>query len=810
MQLNIEQRKLANSNTLGHSLIKGIAGSGKTTVGVCRISHLLANHTDINDKILFLTYNKSLSRYIKYHYEKVEAENKFTNIFFEEKSIEKNKVKVTTVDSLMFHYFREYCKFNKKTLSISWSIDKKFLYEALKNIKKRSTNELFLRSYNDSFLRDEISWIKGCNYSTLEMYQTADRIGRSVGNSDGPARLSKNSKTREDIFNLMLEIDQLTEKINQIDNFKATSLALGFVLKNGVCDKYKHIIIDEAQDLTKLQLDFINALKKDHTDSSILFLTDIAQSIYPQAWLVKGRTFASIGYDMTGKSAKLSKNYRTTTEIAEAAYSLLEKDELTIKDENFVKPSLLEKSGEYPTYRYFNDFTAQYTYVAQLINRLRKTTSLKDITIVSRLNKNLQQIQNFLVKFSIETSLFNNNNEINFDEEKIKLLTLHSVKGLEFKIVILLDINSDQIPFPQKDLSDEERLASESMDRRLLYVGMTRAIEKLFICSHGDASKFIKDINPNFLLMQSGSKCKSFYALPYSEYRFTGQVDRLHSDEESVRQWIINELIVSYRYPNELINIEYNVKNFSKDGRVDAVVMNDRTKEPYIFIETKKKNIDINEAIVQLKSYMNVSKTLFGIATNGDSIVFLDSNFNHIKDIPIFSPQLLNTTLESYQYIDSSSNQEYLFQRDSSCPQEIIYQNNTITKESLKTIPVYSNIAAGAPIEITDEIMGEFDLPINWMKNGTNAYILTVKGNSMIDAGIDNGDMVVIHQCNTANDREIVAVDYNGSTTLKRIMRMGNSVLLISENRDYEPINITEGELRIMGKLIGVIKRKCS
>ena len=74
------------------------------------------------------------------------------------------------------------------------------------------------------------------------------------------------------------------------------------------------------------QLDFINILRSDKEDSSILFLADVAQSIYPQAWLVKERSFKTIGYDMTGKGSRLSKNYRTTTEIAEAAYSLLSKD----------------------------------------------------------------------------------------------------------------------------------------------------------------------------------------------------------------------------------------------------------------------------------------------------------------------------------------------------------------------------------------------------------------------------------------------------------------------------------------------------
>nr|WP_253199375.1 UvrD-helicase domain-containing protein [Clostridium tagluense] len=66
MQLNVEQRKLVQSKPVGHSLIRGVAGSGKTTVAVNRIPFLLENYClDKDDKVLMVTYNKSLISYIK-------------------------------------------------------------------------------------------------------------------------------------------------------------------------------------------------------------------------------------------------------------------------------------------------------------------------------------------------------------------------------------------------------------------------------------------------------------------------------------------------------------------------------------------------------------------------------------------------------------------------------------------------------------------------------------------------------------------------------------------------------------------------
>ena len=85
-----------------------------------------------------------------------------------------------------------------------------------------------------------------------------------------------------------------------------------------------------------------------------MFVADTAQSIYSTSWLVKGRSFTSIGLDMTGRSTSLAKNYRTTTQIAEAAYSLIREDSDIVNDDNFVKPSLIDKQGIYPVFARYN------------------------------------------------------------------------------------------------------------------------------------------------------------------------------------------------------------------------------------------------------------------------------------------------------------------------------------------------------------------------------------------------------------------------------------------------------------------------
>ena len=76
----------------------------------------------------------------------------------------------------------------------------------------------------------------------------------------------------------------------------------------------------------------------------------------------------------------------------------------------------------------------------------------------------------------------------------------------------------------------------------------------------------------------------------------------------------------------------------------------------------------------------------------------------------------------------------------------------------------------------------------------------------MINANINDGDLVIIRQQNTANNYEIVAVDLDGNTTLKRFVTMGDTVLLMPENPNYEPINVTETQMSILGVAVGVVK----
>ena len=158
--------------------------------------------------------------------------------------------------------------------------------------------------------------------------------------------------------------------------------------------------------------------------------------------------------------------------------------------------------------------------------------------------------------------------------------------------------------------------------------------------------------------------------------------------------------------------------------------------------------------------------------------------------------------IATYKYINKITGVETVFEQDTSAGENYI---DEVKQEDVQSLPIYSDIAAGMPIEVVEDSCGTFELPGELLGHKKNTYMLHVQGDSMIGAGIEDGDYVVI-QSGSVSDREIAAVYYNGAITLKRIVQEEDCILLVSENPKYRPIRIEDGEFRAMGKLIGVLK----
>lgn len=117
------------------------------------------------------------------------------------------------------------------------------------------------------------------------------------------------------------------------------------------------------------------------------------------------------------------------------------------------------------------------------------------------------------------------------------------------------------------------------------------------------------------------------------------------------------------------------------------------------------------------------------------------------------------------------------------------------------SIPLQGKIAAGTPIEALRQEHETIDIPMSML--GSNiCYALTIEGDSMVKAGIMDGDIVIIEKCDRANDGDIVvALVDDEEVTLKRLRREVGSIVLMPENDSYQPLRLDPNRVRIQGKL---------
>ncbi|MDE2647513.1 MAG: transcriptional repressor LexA [Paracoccaceae bacterium] len=133
---------------------------------------------------------------------------------------------------------------------------------------------------------------------------------------------------------------------------------------------------------------------------------------------------------------------------------------------------------------------------------------------------------------------------------------------------------------------------------------------------------------------------------------------------------------------------------------------------------------------------------------------------------------------------------------------------NIIEFKSKSTdLPVMGKIAAGTPIEAINQVSHHISVPSEMITNHNNHYALEIKGDSMIEAGINDGDIVVIKEQSSANNGDIVVALIEGhEATLKRFRRHGRSIALEPANSAYETRVIPDNLIEIQGRLVGLIR----
>lgn len=812
MILNIDQRKIVDSDVTGNMLIRGVAGSGKTTVAVHRIPILLDYHTKEKDKVLLITYNRSLIHYVNYLYEKMDRQTTLLDLSDKEERLE-----IKTIDSIIRSLFNQ-LKIKHKNNPIP-SMHEQFntINYVLDKLQDKYKEIPWFNTQNSRFILNEIDWIKACDYDSIKAYQEADRTGRAAymketKDTQGVQRIKKNSIQREAIYECYQFYNNIMYKKGFFD-FGDMAKMVKDHFEEINTDKYVHILIDEAQDLSKLQLDIIKRLYDEQDYSSATFITDTSQSIYEKSWL-SYHAFTTVGFNMAGRSRILSKNYRTTKQVAMAAYSLTEKDDAITSNELYVKPLVVEREGSFPVYRNFENDEEELNYISSVIKKKSSKYDLRDMVIIARNKKQLEIAKDYLICQGIDSKIYSD--KVSFDEEVVKLFTMHSIKGLEFKLVFIIGLNEGIIPYSSPCEADDNN-NSEIQDRKLLYVGMTRAEEKLYMTSSGKASKFIKDINPEYLITNDEEPFENITKLPENRYLFTEKIIEIHSKEETVRQGILQNLIDILGYPLSCIDIEVPVQQYSQKGYADIVLYKSQSKEkPLVVIECKAQDVEIEALKDQLFDYMKALPSVrFGMMTNGVKHYFYEKSGMKMLDramVPSYD-NLVNTIDKVFVYKNMVNNREFKYivngYDNKNISIKYMDEEGVLPIGDYRDIGIMGKVSAGllkTMDQSIDSISRHIPLPSEWFSNSYDYLMLKVDGDSMIQAGIEPRDHVVVRRQADVENYDIAVAVVDDEATMKKIVKMGDSIMLMPENSKYEPIMKKADEIFIAGKIVGVLK----
>ena len=165
----------------------------------------------------------------------------------------------------------------------------------------------------------------------------------------------------------------------------------------------------------------------------------------------------------------------------------------------------------------------------------------------------------------------------------------------------------------------------------------------------------------------------------------------------------------------------------------------------------------------------------------------------------------LKSTSSVHSHLESLEKKGYI-RRDPTKPRaiEILDESFNMLRREMVNVPVVGTVAAGQPILAEQNIDSYFPIPSEYRPN-EQSFILKVKGESMVNAGILDGDSVLVMQQTTARNGDIVVALIEDSATVKTYYKENGHYRLQPENDYMEPI-IVEGNLEILGKVIGVFR----
>lgn len=444
--------------------IKGVAGSGKTTVAIFRAKHLVASADDFfrDTHVCIFSFTKSLIKYVR-------------SILGTDGQIS-TSMTITNFHKWAYAFLNERGYWSNHSVASNQSIDS-ILSTGLEKLRPQHHNRAIL-SKPLEFYREEFAWLKGRRIFKKQEYLDAKRTGR--GTMD---RVTAQDK--ELLWSLYCDYCNALQEKNEVDFDDFALLVLAYIEKeSGFVPPFSHIVIDEAQDLTAVQLLCITKLVNPVTNS-LSIIADAAQRIYKS-----GFAWSDVGINVRGgRTVELKRNYRNTRQIAEAALSLLAHDP---QQGDFSEHILPERQGPKPKILKLPN-GRQTAYLRETLQTV--DLSQHSVVVLHRSRGGVSQLTNALKEAGFSPTNISAQDVHRIHSVGLFTCTMSSVKGLEFDHVFLCDVNDNLIPYPPGFTDDNDELHI-STERRLVYTCMTRARHTLHLVSTGQPSRYLAEIDP--------------------------------------------------------------------------------------------------------------------------------------------------------------------------------------------------------------------------------------------------------------------------------------------------------------------------
>ncbi|MGL5227595.1 MAG: UvrD-helicase domain-containing protein [Bacteroidales bacterium] len=454
------QRSLVERNFSGSVKVTGGAGTGKTVVALHRLKYLTSKkEQNVSGKVLFTTYTKSL---------KVNLQALIAKMDIPSASYD-----LENLDGLIWKLAIDY-----KLLSRGVHVlDMPGIKESKKIWEEIVSEEV--TEYDSKFLLDEYrSVILNNNCQKAADYYSVTRIGRGKPVS---------KKGRMEIWSLVEKYHKRKSDNNYLDRLELFNRVTNYLIQNKIY-LYDHVIVDEIQDFSNVELRFIRSLCQ--PKSNDLFLVgDPYQNIYTQK-----PSFIRSGINIRGRSKQLRINYRTTEEIKRLALSSIKGiryDDFEDNEES-LNGYLSLYHGERPQYLCLKSESEQKHKLMDIIDELHQSgVEYRDILIGARTKHVIRDLRTYLYDNQNPYYELSDNTG---DPSGIRLSTFHGMKGLEAKHVILYGVNNTSAPYKHNHfdcLDSEEKKQYIQSERSLLYVAMTRAVSTLSILGSGTSSELL-------------------------------------------------------------------------------------------------------------------------------------------------------------------------------------------------------------------------------------------------------------------------------------------------------------------------------